>query len=239
MENKSRLAIIGAGALIVLGGAAIAGPSLYASYSEDQVADAPSISMSARSNAAEGAATESATNSAVLAGSWQVSDGSEAGYRVAEVLNGQDVIVTGRTSNVEGAFTVSDDGSTLENAQFTVDVASITTDSDRRDSYFTSTTIDTANYPTAELSVSEPVDLGTPVAGETVTVDVNGELTLAGVTQPVTFTVEVASDGSQVQVASSIPITLSDYGIEAPSLGFVSVEESGAIEVQLVATPKD
>lgn len=231
MENKSRLLLISSTALI-LGGAAFVGPSIYASYSEGQAADAPSISLSPSSTSSSGTASDQP----VLAGSWTLSEGSEAGYRVAEVLNGQDVIVTGRTTEVTGNFTVSQDGSTLESAQFTVDLASVSTDSERRDNYFSSTTIDTATYPTAELLISQPVSLGQVEAGATSSVEVQGELTLAGVTQPVTFTVDVAGDGQQVQIASSIPITFADFGIEAPSLGFVAVEESGAIEVQLSAT---
>ncbi|MDY6051367.1 MAG: hypothetical protein SPI83_03025 [Rothia sp. (in: high G+C Gram-positive bacteria)] len=58
-----------------------------------------------------------------------------------------------------------------ESARFTVDVASIITAGSRRDFYFTSTTIDTATYPTAELRVTETVDLGIPVADETVMVE--------------------------------------------------------------------
>ena len=46
-----------------------------------------------------------------------------AGYRVAEVLNGTDVTVTGRTDEVSGTLTAG--GQTVTQASFTVDVASI------------------------------------------------------------------------------------------------------------------
>lgn len=237
MENKSRIALWGAGALVVLGGAAFIGPSIYASQSEESVAEAPSITMSAP------AASESPTAGTVdntqphLAGTWQVSEDSQAGYRVDEVLNGENITVTGRTSDVTGTIKVNDKGTTLESASFTVDVTTIATDSERRDNYFRENTVKADQNPTATLNITQPVELGTPAAGETITVDVTGELTLAGVTQTVTFPVQVAGDGSQLQIAASVPLTFADYGIEAPSLGFVSVEENGAIEVQLTAVP--
>lgn len=233
MENKKRFAVIGTGAVAVLGGAALlVGPGIYSSMMEGESAAAPTISMSAAPQASSNQTTQP-----VLAGTWQVSQGSEAGYRVNEVLSGENVTVTGRTSDVTGTFTVNSDGITLEQANFTVDLSTVATDSDRRDNYFKNTTIDTANNPEATLSITEPVDLGeAPAAGETRTVEVTGELTLKGITQNVTFSVDVAGDGNQVQIAAAVPITFADYGIEAPSLGFVSVEDHGSIEVQLVAT---
>jgi hypothetical protein len=35
------------------------------------------------------------------------------------------------------------------------------------------------------------------------------------------------------QVSGSIPITFEDYGVEAPSLGFVEVEDQGFVEFLL------
>lgn len=218
----------------MLGSAALlVGPGIYSSMMEGESAATPTISMSATSQASNNQATQP-----VLAGTWQVSEGSEAGYRVNEVLSGEDITVTGRTSDVTGTFTVNADGTVLEQADFTVNLSTVATDSDRRDNYFKNTTIDTAKNPEAQLRVTEPVNLGTaPAAGETRTVEVTGELTLKGSTQQVTFPVDVAGDGSQVQIAAAVPITFADYGIQAPSLGFVSVEDHGSIEVQLVARP--
>lgn len=237
MESKSRIVLWGAGALVVLGGAAFIGPSIYASQSAESVAEAPSITMSAPAASESSTAGTADNTQPHLAGTWQVSEGSQAGYRVNEVLNGENITVTGRTSDVTGTIKVNDEGTTLESASFTVDVTTIATDSQRRDNYFRENTVKADQNPTARLNITQPVELGTPAAGETITVDVTGELTLAGVTQTVTFPVQAAGDGSQLQIAATVPLAFADYGIEAPSLGFVAVEESGAIEVQLTAVP--
>ena len=57
-----------------------------------------------------------------------------AGYRVDEVLNGEDVTVTGRTDQVTGSFTVA--AGALTAGEVAVDLASVSTDSDRRDEAF-------------------------------------------------------------------------------------------------------
>src|SRR5829696_5402088 len=75
---------------------------------------------------------EDAELSAGTDGTWTVSDGSTAGYRVDEVLNGADVTVAGTTGQVSG--TVVEAGA-LGSAEVAVDAASIATDSGRRDAY--------------------------------------------------------------------------------------------------------
>ena len=41
----------------------------------------------------------------------------------------------------------------------------------------------------------------------------------------------VETDG--VQVVGSVPITFSDFDVEAPSLGFVTVDDAGSVEFGL------
>lgn len=40
-----------------------------------------------------------------------------------------------------------------------------------------------------------------------------------------------------MQVIGSIPITFADFDVEAPSLGFVTVEDEGSIEFSLQLQP--
>jgi len=61
-----------------------------------------------------------------------------------------------------------------------------------------------------------------------------GTLTLHGVPQPATAVLDVQRTAGGVEVAGQIPITLTDFGLTAPDLGWVVVESTGAIEVRLV-----
>lgn len=232
--KKSHKIIIGVGAgVIVLGAvAAVAGPVVYRDLIAAPAADTPSLSGTETT----GDATGSALDPADLVGTWSVADGSEAGYRVDEVLNGTDVTVTGRTDKVTGSFTIGDTGLTLDAADLTVDVASIATDSGNRDEYFRTEALRTDEFPTATFVLTDPVTLDSaPAAGDVVQTKATGDLTIAGKTQSVTATIELKSDGKTAEIAGSIPITFSDFGVEAPNLGFVSVEDSGAVEFQLTA----
>ncbi|MFF2277008.1 YceI family protein [Agromyces sp. NPDC058126] len=230
MQKRTKIitASILAGALALGATAAIAGPIIYRDVIVGEADAAPSVTVSPTDSSAADAS--GATGD--LSGAWVVADGSFAGYRVDEVLNGTDVTVTGRTEEVTGELTV--DGLTLTDASFTVDVASIATDSGNRDDYFRSTAMRADEFPTAGFVLTEPITVATaPTAGEVQQVTATGELTLAGVTRAVTVVLEAVLNGAGGQVAGSIPITFADFGVEAPDLGFVSVEPDGFVEFSL------
>lgn len=170
-----------------------------------------------------------------LSGDWVVGGDSEAGYRLHEVLNGSDVTVTGRTDSVSGSATV--DGTSITKATITVQVADIATDSDQRDSYFRDSAMDTSAFPEATFELTEPIADAVPSGSDTTTVTATGKLTLHGVTKDVTANLQVGLNGDGVDISGSIPVTFSDYGVQAPSLGFVKVDDSGTVEFLVHATP--
>lgn len=214
-------------AVVVLGVvAAVVGTNLYTSSENAKASAAPSVAASR---------APSTIDDADLSGTWTVGGDSEAGYRVHEVLNGSDVTVTGRTDSVTGSATV--DGSAITKAEITVQVADIATDSNQRDSYFRDSAMDAAAFPTATFALTEPVADAVPSGSGTTKVEATGNLTLHGVTKPVTATLEVGLNGDGVDISGSIPITFSDYGVQAPNLGFVKVDDSGAVEFVVHATP--
>ncbi|KZE98815.1 MULTISPECIES: YceI family protein [unclassified Rhodococcus (in: high G+C Gram-positive bacteria)] len=199
------------------------GPKIYASLQED---DAPAASVS--TSGAQAASTES------IDGRWIVTPGdaanaTAAGYTVDELLNGSDVTVVGSTTEVSGNVVIADD--TLTEGQVVVMTNSITTDSDRRDSQFRGNIFDTAAYPTATFDIDSPIDLSSlPKDGTTQTVTAEGTLTLKDQTRPVSVQMEVLQSGDTLIASGAIPTTWADYGIEPPSLGFVTVEGSGTVD---------
>ena len=140
--------------------------------------------------------------------------------------------MVGRTKDVEGTAEVS--GGSLTKATVTVEVAKITTPESARDAYFRDTALQTDQHPTATFTLTEPVDVSKALDGTTQDVTLTGTMDLHGVQEPVTADaqVAVAKDGT-VQVAGSVPITFADYGVEAPSLGFVTVDPKGSVEFSL------
>jgi len=230
MQKKTKIGLWIAGGVIVIGGAALAfGPAVYADYANSNADAAPTIAASAPTSTDAAPATE--VNADDLTGTWNIGADSFAGYRVDEVLQGNDVTVTGRTSDVTGELTV--DALSLTAATITVDVASIATDESARDAYFRDTAMEVGDFPTATFTLTGPVTLEAPVAGVAQTLSATGDLTMHGVTQPVTVSLQAALTETGGQVVGSIPVTFSDYGVDAPDLGFVSVEDAGSVEFSL------
>ena len=170
-----------------------------------------------------------ATAPASFDGTWVATTGSQAGYRVDEVLFGQNVEAVGRTSNVDGALTIT--GATVESAAISIDLASVESDESRRDNQFRGRIMNVAQYPTATFTLKSPIDLGTlPADGATVTVPATGELTLHGTKKTVTVNVTAKRSGGTIAVQGAIPVVFADYGIPSPSFGPAEVEDHGEIE---------
>ncbi len=221
MRGAAKVAI-GVGAAVVIGGTAAVtwGPGLYADWANRAAADVPALDAAGSTLGGDG-----------LDGVWVVGDGSYAGYRVHEVLRGEDVTVTGRTEPssdaVTGSVTVA--GGALTDAEVIVDVASVATDEPPRDAYFRGTVMQVGTFPTATFELTEPVDLPEDDA----TVDLAGDLTIRDVTREVVVEAQVALTDAGAQVVGSVPVTFSDYGIQAPSLAFVRVDGEGSVEFSL------
>jgi polyisoprenoid-binding protein YceI len=141
-------------------------------------------------------------------------------------------VAVGRTSDITGSITV--DGKTISAGTFTVDMTTVTSDESRRDGQFNGRIMETSTYPTATFRLTQPIDVGqVPAIGVKRTFQATGELTLHGVTKPVTFQVTGQYTGSAVQVVGSIPVTFADYAISNPSFGPVTTEDHGILEFSL------
>jgi polyisoprenoid-binding protein YceI len=170
------------------------------------------------------AAGAAVTVPASFDGTWVATTGSQAGYRVKEILLGQSVEAVGRTKNVDGALTLN--GATVEAAAVSIDLASVESD-----------IMNVARYPTATFTLTSPIALGTlPADGATVTVPATGELTLHGTKKTVTVDVTAKRSGGTIAVQGTIPVVFADYGIPSPSFGPAEVEDHGEIEFLVTFT---
>ena len=218
----------GLAAIGLIGVLAVAIPYVYVNVVRG---DAP-----AALTAAPGPGLTAAAVAGSVEGVWTVGAGSQAGYRVDEVLSGQSTTAVGRTDKVTGSLTVSDTRATA--GSFTVDLSSVTSDQSRRDTQFRGRIMETARFPTATFTLTQPVDLGSLAAQTgTATVDVTGTLLLHGVTRSVTAPLTVVRTAGEVRVSGQVPVVFADYGIDNPSIGgFVTTEDDGVIEILLVLT---
>lgn len=169
-------------------------------------------------------------------GTWVATEESELGYRVKEVLGGLDTEGVGRTNQVTGTLTIA--GTTVTEATFEVDMASVTSDSGNRDNQFRGRIMDVANHPTSRFVLIEPLEFGAvPDGEEPLTATATGELTLRGTTNVVTFDVQARLVRGQIEVLGEIPIVFADYDIPNPSFGPARTEDNGLLEFLLVFDP--
>jgi polyisoprenoid-binding protein YceI len=168
-------------------------------------------------------------------GTWLATGGSQAGYRVKEVLFGQSTEAVGRTGTVDGALTLS--GAKVETADISIDLASVTSDKSQRDSQFRNRIMNVTRYPTATFKLTQPIDLGTlPADGTTVSVPATGELALHGTKKTITTTIAAKRTGGTIEVNGTIPVVFADYGIPNPSFGPAQTEDHGEIEFLVAFT---
>jgi len=208
-------------AIIVIGGA-----WLYIHVIEGP-APAP---LSLKATVSSGTATSGTATSGTGAGTWRVATGSVVGYRVNEVLAGQNNVAVGRTSAISGTMTIS--GTTVTAASFTVQMATIKSDQSERDTQFNGRIMDTATYPTGTLTLTSPIVLGSLPGDDVVrALHATGNLSLHGHTRSVTFTLQAERTAAGIEVSGSIPVLFADWGIANPSFGsFVTTQDHGLLE---------
>jgi polyisoprenoid-binding protein YceI len=184
-----------------------------------------------------GTTTPTATPAAPVAldGTWTVAEGSVAGYRVKEILFGQSKEAVGRTKEITGTFAL--DGTTVDTAAFTVDMASMTSDQSRRDGQFRGRIMDVSTHPTSTFELSEPIVLASiPAEGVQGTTKATGELTLRGTTKTVTFDLTGRRTGGTIEIGGSLEIVFAEWDIPNPSGGPAQTSDEGVLEFLLIFT---
>ena len=211
-------------ALIVLALLAVAGPWVYINLIKDDAPDALTLQPAVTTTAGEVQQPINATD-----GEWAVVADSVVGYRVKEILFGQDTEGVGRTSDVTGSLVIANNEVT--SAEFSVDMTTIKSDSSRRDRQVNNRILDTATFPTATFALNEPIAL-TPeaLAGSDFTANTTGTLTLRGVTKTVPVALTARLVDNVIEVNGSIEIVFAEWQIPDPSVSAIVVEDRGLLE---------
>ncbi len=174
-----------------------------------------------------------------LDGAWTADKSvSFVGYRIDEELASLGAITAvGRTGEVDA--TLSYAGTQVLALEVTVDMTTVKSDRSRRDDAMKSRGLETDSFPEATFSLTAPIELGAvPVEGAGFTATATGDLTLHGVTQPITLDLDGVLLGDTLAVAGSVEIALADYAIEKPT-GFsvLGIADVGLLEIELAFIP--
>lgn len=174
------------------------------------------------------------------AGTWSATSASTVGYRVNEVLFGQNNTAVGRTHSVTGAITLS--GTEVSAATFTVRMATVHSDQSQRDAQFDGRIMDVAAFPTSSFTLTSPIALGSSTGratapGTTVKATATGNLTLRGQTHAVTFPVAASYTATSIDINGEIPVTFATWAIPNPGFAGITTDNHGTLEFLLVLHP--
>jgi hypothetical protein len=171
------------------------------------------------------------------------SSGNEVRYRIREQLVRIDFPsdAIGKTGDVSGGIGVGTDGSIIPGeSKFVVNVGTLKSDRDMRDGYVRRRTLEADKFPTVEFvpTALRGLSKSLPKSGSH-TFDVVGNLTVKGVTRPVTWRVTGQVQSGQVTGNASTRFTFSDFGIQQPRVPSVlSVADTIRLEYDFTLVPK-
>lgn len=164
-----------------------------------------------------------------------VGDGSAATFTVNEKLAWLDLPndAVMRTESLSGMVYLDGRPSAVD-----IDLHSLTSDSDRRDRYVRQRMF--PNHPTATFTVADLGELPNPLpAGEVISREVAGELSIGGVVKPLTFAVEARRDPNALFILGRTTFTWADLEIPPPNIpGRIQVKDEVQVEVLLSALPE-
>jgi polyisoprenoid-binding protein YceI len=222
-------------------------PTTDAATASTAAATTPAATDGAAATTAAPATTAAAAAAGDVSGTWTVdtsigefnyedSTGTFVGFRVEEELQGLgSVTAVGRTPVVTGSLEI--DGTTVNAVTIEADMSAITTNDGRRDDKVWEA-LETGTFPTGTFVLTQPIDLGDAASsGEAVSADAVGELTIHGVTLPVTIPLQAQLVGDTIVVVGQADVVFADYGVELPTAPIVlSLDDNGIIELQLFFT---
>jgi polyisoprenoid-binding protein YceI len=199
---------------------------------------APSASV-----APTAAATVTTTPSAATTGTWTVSDTSKATVRVREQLVGvnlpSDAVLV--ATGASGTFALQEDGTFSSDSKISFDLTTLASDNRNRDDFIKGDTLQTRQFPKAELVPTRTTGLTLPMpAGGEFTFRLTGQMTIRGKTREVTFDVQAKRAGNELTATATAAPSwkFADFGMTAPSVPFrvVSIVDELRVVVDLVAT---
>lgn len=167
---------------------------------------------------------------------------SSVSFEINEILADEPFTAVGTTNQVAADMVLKTDSESghqyFDFGTIRVDARTFKTDSTSRDGMIDRAILKAEN-PANEFIMYQVASVGLPDAPATdvaTPFSVTGDLTISGVTKPVTFTGTFTGNSMKIQGNVSAQIKRSDFGLTIPNVPFVaSVDDSFVIKATIVA----
>jgi polyisoprenoid-binding protein YceI len=170
-----------------------------------------------------------------------VSNQSKAEFSLNEVLNGKPTLVVGTTNQIGGEIKIKSTAPVaMTIGEVKVDARTLKTDNENRNGALVRLILKSEDKGNEYISFKTKTVTGLPETIETgkeFAYTINGDLTIRGVTKPVSFNAKsiLNKDGSLTGSATSM-VTYGDFGISVPNLSFLAnVDKTVKLSLSLVA----
>lgn len=167
-----------------------------------------------------------------------VADKSQAKTTVNEQLarlpTRSDAVLT--TNALRGQIVLGADGKPTSASTFEVDLRTLKSDSPQRDNYVQKNTLQTDQYPTATFVVTSVEGWQGMNDGQPMTFKLTGNLTIHGVTKPITFDTTATMQGNTLTGTATTQFTFQDFGMQNPNVAnIVSTDNRIRLEMTISA----
>ena len=166
---------------------------------------------------------------------------SQATYHAHEQLVGKTLPseAVGTSKSVTGSVVIGADGSVAaDQSRIAVDLSKLKSDESRRDNFIKTDTLQTSRYPMATFVPNQVQGLPTPLpTSGSLTFQLLGDLTVHGVTRPVTWQVTAQFADTTVSGDATTDVKMTDFGMSPPRVGPVlNLEDGLTLELAFTAT---
>jgi len=147
--------------------------------------------------------------------------------------------VTGSTNEIAGELqlNVADPQNALVRGEFTVNLPSLTTDQNQRDSWIRDNALQSNQFPVAQFVATAIQNAPASYTdGSAVNFDLVGDLTVREITLPVTFAVTATLTADTITGVATAPMQLTNFGFDPPSFAnTLTVDNDFLLRIDLTA----